>query len=723
MKKPRIMMLLVLCGAVLLTACNESATLSSRVKVALHANYIHPDQTSFQFSDAAGGSVQFTVTSQETPWSITNLPEWISVNPTSGSSTASVTVTVPNYTWASPRVGIFALNSTSPDWEFSKQMTVTQSGATAYANIAKLDFSFDGQAHEEAVKSTSNFDWTLSNKGNNWISITNRGEEMVVAVPANETGADRTGEVDITFNGQVLATVKVTQLAAAVDIKTDPLNFEIGAGTYKLTIESEAPWKASSYYDWIEISPASGEAGKAEVSVSVTPNSSDWARDGFVYFNFKTSGYQIAEIPVHQDGILMELPLTDEERQNLTSLGGNFTWTLRSNTDWNITQCPDFLTISPMSGSGTTNLSVQLKENATFDQRSGELTFVRPATGYTVNYWLRQRERYRELNSTWLECNDLAQDLYVDVRTEGGWMLTPQENATFFTTTPLQSRGDGRITFSVQENTSYSNRQGRVDFSLTGMEGYDGGIATMDNIYINQLGWQDKYHEIPQEVLLPCGGGTMSVDIATNDGWTAAFVSNASWIKLDGAAAGKGAGAFTVAFDENKTVDARSVKVKVTFEHLDPVEFTLTQLGRAIRLSSDALYFFAKGGSITVAVDADGQYSVTRASGDWFTVTAGENNTFTVTASAYSGDDVRTGSIVLKLTDLQTGSYTLTLPVTQTTASGFTRGGWSEDRNLNIGTAPGFTIKVSGYAADQNWSGGRRAEIGGEGYGDDENWN
>ena len=78
---------------------------------------------------------------------------------------------------------------------------------------------------------------------------------------------------------------------------------------------------------------------------------------------------------------------------------------------------------------------------------------------------------------------------------------------------------------------------------------------------------------------------------------------------------------------------------------------------------------------------------------------------------------------MLKLTDLQTGSYSLTLPVTQTTASGFTRGGWSEDRDLNIGTAPGFTIKVSGYAADQNWSGGRRAEIGGEGYGDDENWN
>lgn len=710
-------------GAILLPACNESTTMSNRFSVSLHANYIHPDQTDFQFSDAAGGTTQFTVNSQDTPWEISSVPEWITISPLSGRATASVSVTVPNYTWAVPRVGIFTLASASEDWNFNKQLSVTQAGAVPYATIAKLDFSFDGQAHEETVKAASNFDWNLSYKGNTWISVTNRGEEMIVAVPANETGADRTGEVDVIFNNQVMATVKVTQLAADVKIKTDPLNFEIGAGTYKLNVESEAPWKASSYYDWIEISPVSGAAGKTEVTVSVPPNPNDGARDGYVYFNFQTSGYQIAEIPVHQDGVLMELPVSQEELENLTSLGGNFTWRLRSNTDWKITQCPDFLTITPMSGSGDTDLSVKLAENATFNQRGGELTFTRPSTGYGISYWMRQLSRTYEVSSTWLECNDLAQDLYVDVKTEGGWLLTPQENATFFTTTPLQSKGNGRITFSVQENTDYGNRQGRVDFSLTGMEGYENGLAQILNIYVNQQGWQDKFHEIAQEVQLPCGGGTMPVDISTNDGWTAAFVSSASWIKLDGTASGKGAGSFKVTFDENKTPNPRSVKVRVTFEHLDPVEFTLTQLGRAIRLSSEALYFFAKGGNIVVAVDADGTYSVERASGDWFTVTPGENNTFTVTASAYSGEAERTGSIVLKLTDLQSGSYSLTLPVTQTTASGFTRGGWSEDRDLNIGTAPGFTIKVSGYAADLNWNGGRHAEIGGEGYGEDENWN
>ena len=717
-------LIILMAGIGLLTACQESSQTSSRVTVSLHANYIHPDRTEFQIG-SEGGNAQFTVTSQDTPWAINSVPEWISVSPTSGSATANVSVSVPNYLWASPRVGIFALESTSADWSFSRSMTVTQTGALPYLDIDKLDFSFDGEANSESVRVSSNFDWNLSNRGN-WISVSMANDQMTVSVPANESGEDRTGEVDIRFGNNVMATVRVTQLAAKVSLKTDPLNFEIGAGAYKLTIESEAPWRATSYYDWIEVSPSSGEPGKTEVTVSVTPNPYDGERDGFLYFNFKTSDYQIAEIPVHQDGIILEMTDSDEYLQNLPSLGGDQVFHLRSNTDWSIVQVPYFMTVSPMSGSGSTSLSVKLNENASFDWRSEVLSLRRQTTGYQRDYWMQQRPRTFESSSTWLDCNDLAQELYFDVKTEGGWQLQGpdyQGNDAFFTPSPMQSRGDGRITFSVAENQNYGSREGFVNFFLTGMDGYDGGLAQVSTIYVNQAGWQDKYQEVRQEIQLPSAGGTMSVDIATNDGWTAAFVSSASWIRVDGPASGKGAGSLTLAFDENKTVDARSVKVRVSFEHLDPVEFTVTQLGKAIRLSSDALYFFAKGGSITVVVDADGAYSVARASGDWFTVTPGDDNTFTVKADAYTGDAERSGSIVLKLTDLQTGSYTLTLPVMQTTSAGFTRGAWQEDRNLNIGTSPGFSIQVSGYSADQDWNGGRHATVGGEGYGEDENWN
>ena len=121
-------------------------------------------------------------------------------------------------------------------------------------------------------------------------------------------------------------------------------------------------------------------------------------------------------------------------------------------------------------------------------------------------------------------------------------------------------------------------------------------------------------------------------------------------------------------------------------------------------------------------VDADGSYSVSK-TGDWFTLDVNEDDSFTVRAEPYSGETERRGSIVLSLTGLAAGAYSITLPVIQTTAAGFTREGFQTDRDLNVGAGSGISIRVGSYTTDRNWSGGGRASIGGEGYGDDENWN
>lgn len=720
-KMKKLLIIISVAGAALLTACQESSTLSNRIAVALHANYLHPDRTEFQVPNTAS-SATFTVNSQDTPWRIDDVPAWISISPKSGSATTTVTVNTEDYAWADPRIGIFTLYSDSNDWSYSKQMTVTQTGATPYVNIEKTYFSFDGAANSERVAASGNFNWQVSNNNNNWITVNYDGSGMTVSVTANDTGEIRSGDVYVKYNANVMATITVSQVPAEVSLKTDQLDFPIGSGSYKLTVTSQAAWRTDAP-SWLDVIPSSGEPGTTEVTISSSPNPYDNERNGSVYFIFASSQMQFAEVPIHQDGLILELVEGAEYFNAMSSLNCTLTAHLHSNSDWTIYNDAYFMTVSPMSGSGDTTLSITLNENASFNWRSGWLYLVRPETGYQINYSVQQKPRSYELNTTYLECNDLAQDLHLDVKTEGGWSLVPDAGTDFFTATPLSSQGDTRVTVSVQENTNTYNRSGGMQFHLLNIEGYSDPVY-MAYVSVSQFGWQDKYQRVQQAVELAARGGSMTVDVASNDAWSAAFSSGGSWIRMDGETSGKGAGGFTVVFDPNQTIDARSVKVLITFEHLDPVEMTLTQLGKAIRISSDALYFFAKGGSCTVAVDADGTYSVAKASGDWFTVTPDEsNNTFTVRAEAYSGDVDRTGSIVLSLTDLASGSYSVTLPVMQTTAAGFTRGGWQEDRDLNIGSASGFSFQVTGYSEDQNWNGGRHASVGGEGYDDDENWN
>ena len=711
---------ILLIGMIAFNACTESTTQSNRFVVALHANYLHPDQTEFAFPDSKGASMQFTVQSQDTPWTIESVPEWITVSPTSGSATTNVSVTVQENPRATVRSGLFSIASASADWTFSKQLSVSQAGAKPTISIAKKAFSFDGAANSETVAATSNYEWSISNN-NNWITVTHDGTQMTVSVTANDTGATRKGSVDIVFGGQVQSTVTVSQVAAKVDLKTDPLSYALSGGSYKLSIDSQAAWTVTNNTSWIEVAPASGQPGKTEVTVSVTPNPYDDARDSYVYFNFTSSGLSIAEIPIHQDGTILEVAEGADYLQHISAWGATRTWHVHSNTDWNIT-VPSFLTISPASGSGDAEVIVTIQENGSLDARSGWLYLKRTSTGYTQNYYVQQNALTADVSTTYLECSDLAQDLTVEVTGDADWSLKLLESASFYTASPMSARGQATIILSVQENTLDVSRTGVTEFYVNGLRDYPDGYL-MHNISVVQRGWQDKYQNLKQTVEIPSKGGAMTVDVSTNDAWSAELLSAPGWITIDGSAGGKGSGSFTVNVSPNNTLDARSVKVRVTFAHLGPVEIMLTQLGRSIRINASILYFFAKGGTATVQVDADGQYSIEKASGDWFSVNPGENDTFTVTADPMSGGEERSGSIVLRLTDLESGSYSLTLQVVQMSVEGFSKGGFSEDRNLSVGTAPGFSFVVNQYTEDINWNVHYGATVGGEGYGDDENWN
>ena len=716
--------------AIIFGGCQESAQVSSRFTVSLHANYIHAERTDIRFDTSQSGTTQFTVQSQDTPWRIENIPDWITVNPTSGSGTTSVTVSVGEHKWASPRVGTFSLTSGSEDWQYTQQLSVSQAGATPYAQMDQTEFLFDGTAHSVSVKAKSNFEWTLSGNNVGWISAVYDDTKGVLnlSVPANDSGDERSATVNVVFNNTVITSFLVVQQPANVSVAADPLDFVLKGGSYKLSITSEAPWKTSNP-SWLTISPSSAAAGTTEVTVSAAPNPYDSERSGYLYFQFSPSSVEIAAIEVHQDGILLELDT--QEMQNIPAVGGVYKYTLRSNVDWQITEVPDYLKISPTSGSETTELSFEVVDNPTFSEHSGYLTVSRANSGTVRSYWTRQRSRRPNFEQgTWLTCNDLAQTLTLKVDTFGPWYITYERK--FFDMTPTVSEGKQDVLIIVDENryiegnsNSGVYRQSYAYFRPRGVvdDNYDENSSTDWPIYVNQDAWREKYRVIPGTVTLPVAAGEMDIDLTTTDTWSAELLDSPSWIRLNGKTTGHGSGQLPIAFDANTMAQARSVKVRVSFEHVSNMEFTIVQPGRSIRVNAETLFFFAKGGTSTVSVKADGAYTVERTSGNWFTVTRGENNVFTVVAEAMTEGVERAGEITLKLTDLLSGSYLLKIPVVQMTAAGFSRGGFSEDRDLNLRTAPGFTVKVTGYSEDVNWNGTYHATIGGEGYGDDENWN
>jgi len=708
--------------AAFMTACNESTTANSKWTVALHANYINPDRTSITFVDSAGGTEQFTVNSQDTPWTISSIPDWISVNPMSGSSTSSVSVAVGEHLWASARVGVLSLSSTSPDWTFTKPITVIQSGAPAYAILDKTSLSFDGGTNQEQVSIETNCDWGYSNNNSGWINLRRNNDVLEVAVQANESLESRSGIVTILFEGSVLAEITVMQEPAKVDAKTDPLNFGNIAGTYKLAITSQADWSVYTDSYWIDLNPTSAAAGSSELTVSVSPNTEFEPRSGYVYLRFKNSGNEIAQIPVNQEGIELKLGTGEDNILFESSLEQTSTIRVESNTEWYFSMIPSWITVDPTSGTGTVDVTLSIQDNGHYWFRGyDELRVTRKDSWYGVSRYLGQNARTLELNTTYLSFLDVAQTQYVDVATEGSWELA--YSSGFFSASPVSAKGNGRIAVSVDENPTNQDREGHIEFRLLGMPDYENGYDTRD-ITIWQPAWSERYRNVQNEVAVPAMGGTMDIWLDTNDNWQVSLSNSPSWIHFSGETSGSGSCNLQLAFDDNNSVNARGVKAVISFGHMDPVEITISQAGRTMFPNCESVFFFAKGGSNTVTVTADGAYKVEKVSGDWFSLTTGENNTFSIVASENTSGAVREGSVRLKLLGLTEGSLVITIPVVQTTKEeGFTRGVYQEDKNLNIGVGSGFSIKVISYGEDQSWSGSRSVTISGEGFDSDENWN
>ena len=102
---------ILLTGMVLLGACQDSAPVDNKWIVDLKGYYLQLDNTDVVIDNASGGQAIFNVYSQDTPWTILEVPEWISLSADRGSTSTPVTVTVSKNNRFEPRVGVFKFSS------------------------------------------------------------------------------------------------------------------------------------------------------------------------------------------------------------------------------------------------------------------------------------------------------------------------------------------------------------------------------------------------------------------------------------------------------------------------------------------------------------------------------------------------------------------------------------------------------------------------------------
>lgn len=695
---------------VLLAGCGDSDKYApTKYEASLAAHYLRPSRTNFAANSADKYSCAFDVMSVDTPWIFTDAMTWTNIYPMSGSASESVLLEIEeNTSGDAERLGIFYLSSTQSDWDYNVPIAVRQPAAAPYAKVSSSYIALDGAASTQDITVQSNCAWDISNNAS-WLqaSITGEHSGIKFSTSENTTGLSRSASVYVSFGGKNLALISVTQKAAGISVETATLEFENIAGEYSIKVTSEAAWTVKTSQTWIQASPESGNAGTETFKVAVTPNSSTSARTGYVYLYIGTS--QVVQITVAQKGLYVEFSAMSLE---MSASVDEKTITVKSNTSWIITSYPSWVTISPMSGDGTKNVTIKTTDNPNTSKREGTIKATQAGVSLEASVAITQLGKTFDYDQSTIECSDEAQTLSVAITSNGSWIASTTDS--WMMVKPSSASGNGTLSITVTENTTDDARTGKVSLTI--------GDKTYE-ITIIQSG---KYFTVKYEGNdMGSIGGKIAVEISSNDSWTVSAIGSPSWITID-KTIGSGNASFNIIVADNPSVNSRTATVTLKTTHDKSVKIIISQAARYLTVDHQSILFFAKGGdSEDITISTDGEYSITK-TGTWFSITEKGNGVFAASAQENTGKDTREGSVVIKLADLKDGTYSITLSVIQTSYGGtFIIDGYGEDKNWDIGASSNVSLTVTGYSSDKNWDNSAyniKMTIFVTGYNSDSNW-
>jgi hypothetical protein len=282
----------------------------------------------------------------------------------------------------------------------SASLYAQATGWSDFKNISEMGLSVSSSqfiiGKEEASTATSivtsSTSWTATSN-QDWLTVspasgTGNGTLTFIA-EQNTALTERSATVTLAATDVNPVAITITQAGDAI-LSASSSQLAIGkeeASTVTSIVTSNTSWTASSNDDWLTVSPVSG-AGNATLTFTTKQNTAVAQRTATVIL--ATTGVNPVTITITQqpgDALLSvsssQLEISKEEASTATSLvTSNTSWTASSNDDW--------LTVSPVSGTGNATLTFTTKQNTAVTQRTATVTLAATGTN-TVSITITQQ--------------------------------------------------------------------------------------------------------------------------------------------------------------------------------------------------------------------------------------------------------------------------------------------------------------------------------------------
>lgn len=333
--------------------------------------------------------------------------------------------------------------------------------------------------------------------------------------------------------------------------------------------------------------------------------------------------------------------------QEMAAEGGSVEVALKSNGEWTIEPTVEWLTVSPMSGTGDATLTFTAQANMTGENRSTKITASTKDNAAVITVTQEAVLYYVNVSPLGIYCDEEGGEFTVEVSSNIEWeVITPE----WVSSSMMSGSNDATLTLTVSpiEGDVAASREAEVFIGSL-------NTASARVIVVQEVTPVMTIDLTPKNLDFVCTGETKSVTVVTDDSWTAAVEED--WVVLS-QTEGEGQTEINVTIGENPEYAQRQTTVLFTtaggMMAILGIRQDATPDPHFLEVMPLSLQFGKDGGEqdFTIGCDTDWIVDV---SDEWLTVSspAGSGNaTVTLTAAPNTLLEPRTAYVMVKSGDL-----------------------------------------------------------------------
>lgn len=314
--------------------------------------------------------------------------------------------------------------------------------------------------------------------------------------------------------------------------------------------------------------------------------------------------------------------------QEMDARGDSVEMMLKSNGEWMLNSTAEWLTVSPMSGSGDATLTLVAEPNTGQEPRTAEISASTKDKVATLTVTQLGSQYYCNVTPHEIQCGNEGGEFTVTVSSNIDWMVSVPQ---WMTSSVSQGSNDATITLTISPILNEISVERDANVII-------GNLVVSDKVHVVQSEATGPTISItPQSMTFVCTGETKTVNVTTEDSWTA--VASSDWVVLS-VDEGQGSAEVSVTAEANPEYTGRRASVVFTTaggrQTILGIQQEATPDPHFLEVSPRAFQFPKEGGNaeITIGCDTDWDFDLVS---DWLSLSQSSgtgNATVTLTATS-----------------------------------------------------------------------------------------